>query len=196
MTIQNGRYVRDFNWAADRDNSVPISADKFDTEFDGIAEAVNGIIAGTIPIAAGGGATIAEVLAAIHAGVANNEGVRIHVDRNTPDRITLTIAQDAIAAYARYWLWTSSAAVPSAAQFLAGIASQGPGVTLPAGGGRLWLAEQYNDISDIHEVGNENWREFFNDPVGLMIGSEQYYAYGLSFNLDVTTAPTDWESNR
>ena len=198
MTIRNGVYVREFDWGNDRDANppVPISADRFDAEFDGVAEAINGIINGTIPVAGSGGAMVGTVLAAIHAGVANSEGVRVHIDRNTPDRITLTIVQGAAAEYSRYWLWTSSAAVPSPAEFLAGTISQVPGATLPAGGGRLWLAEQYDDISDIHEVGNENWREFFEDPVGLMISSTQYYAYGLSFNLDVTTAPTDWESNR
>lgn len=198
MTIQNGVYVREFDWGNDRDADppVPISADRFDAEFDGVAEAINGIIGGTIPIvgAMSGGAMIGTVLAAIRGGVTGDDGLRVDVDRSVVDVITLTISKVA-ATHARYWLWSASANTPTAAEFLAGVVSMVKGATLPIGGGHLWYADIFDNISDIHEVGNENWREFFNAPVAINIGGTGYFAYGLSFSLDQFSTTTDWEAS-
>ena len=49
MTIVNGGYVREFNWVDDRNNGIDPDPIRFDAEFDGVADAINAIVRGTLP---------------------------------------------------------------------------------------------------------------------------------------------------
>ncbi len=44
----SGYYERTYDWTADKDNAIPIMADRMDTETDGIVDAINQVIAGTV----------------------------------------------------------------------------------------------------------------------------------------------------
>ena len=49
MTIRDGMYERSYRWVDDRDGRVRVQAARMDTEFDGITEAINAIVRGTLP---------------------------------------------------------------------------------------------------------------------------------------------------
>ena len=125
------------------------------------------------------------------------DGLQIVADRSIAGRLTLMLGREG-AMYNRYWLWSVSANAPTAAEFQAGESSMTNRITLPIGGGYLWLAERFDDIATIRQIGNENWREFFTlQPTSLGdIGGEEYFAYGLTFSLDDFDAETTWEALR
>ena len=155
---------------------------------------MSALLGGGVP---GMGVDLQTVLDAILVDGTVVDGLQILADRSVAGRITIMLGREG-AMYNRYWLWSASANAPTATEFQAGTSSMTNRATLPIGGGHLWLAERYDDIATIRQIGNENWREFFTlQPTSLGdIGGEEYFAYGLTFSLDDFDAETTWEALR